>query len=157
MKRTLRFLLASMLAAGLSGSPARAQRPDAPPAPVDGAFALTAPVLRLLAIFGVPVQVPAPLPNSFELEHAEGWRDVEFPLADRGTGAYLETRGRLEFDRAVLRFGDGGERDVDLSGVSRGNGLYELLAFDAERSVASVTVRARARSARAWLGVRLGR
>jgi hypothetical protein len=154
MNRLLGIALVLMLAVAC---PALAQQPLAPRAPIDGAFALTAPVLRLLAMFGVPVQVPAPLPNSVELERGDGWRDVDVPLSDRGTGVYLETRGRLEFDRAVLRFADGSEQDVALSGASRGNGLYQLQAFDAARAVASVIVRARAKSARAWLGVRLGR
>jgi hypothetical protein len=161
----------SLLAAGLAASTARAtdaagtgERPAgltmaaAPSrAGSDGAAILIAPVLRLLAVFGVPVQDPAPLPNSEALERNEGWRALEIPVRDEGLGVYLEVKGRVEFDSGTIQLADGSASTIAMHGVSRGNGLYQLADFGGTRTVEAVTLHVRARSAQAAVGVRLGR
>lgn len=96
-------------------------------------------------------------PRTTSLRAEQGWSTLEFTLEDDGVGAFLEVNGRVGFELAAIRFDDGTVREIDLGGATRGRGLYELAGFDRSRRVATVTVRAIARSRSARVGVRLGR
>jgi hypothetical protein len=122
-----------------------------------GSRALVAPLLWVLGALGVPVEDPAPLPNSEALERSQGWRSLEFPVQDEGLGAYLEVRGRVEFESAEVRFADGTSRTVAPDHAVRGKGLYLLADFGRMTAVTSVIVNARSRDGEARVGVRLGR
>jgi len=155
-----RLALTAIVAAVMLSAPAMAAdfTTDAAGAPhargdVDG---LASPVLRLLGLIGVPVEAPK-LPHSIALARSREAREVVFPVDDDGLGVYLEVRGRVEFERAQVRMADGAEREIDLRGAARGNGLYELCAFGGTTRVEAVRTWMRARSAEAQVGVRLGR
>jgi hypothetical protein len=122
-----------------------------------GATVLVAPVLWVLGALGVPVQAPAPLPNSLALTREQGEQRLEFPVHDAGLGVYLEVRGRVQFEQAQIRLADGSLRTIPLGHAARGGGLYELSRFDGPTGVDAVVLSARARSSEAQVGVRLGR
>ena len=121
------------------------------------AHVLVAPLLGLLRLLGVPVEPPAPLPNSAALERADSWQTFAFDVHDDGIGICLEVAGRVEFDRAGIAFGDGTRVAVPLRDAVRGSGLYVLVDLPGMTRVATVTLHARARSATARVGVRLAR
>jgi hypothetical protein len=139
-------------AAAESSVQTRATTGGAPAAQV-----LVAPVLWLLGVVGIPVADAVPLPNSMRLQREQGWRDLECRVGDEGNGVYFEVQGRAEFERAVVRFGDGSERTLELGHAVRGSGLYLLDDFGRMAGVDTVVLRARARSSEAQVGVRLGR
>lgn len=156
------WVLALLLTAALPVSRADAAKlsSDASATPrldTGGATVLVAPVLWVLGALGVPVQDPAPLPNSLTIARDEGGRRLEFPLRDEGLGVYLEVKGRVQFEAAQIRLADGSVRTIPLGHAVRGSGLYELAGFGCTTGVDAVVLSARARSDEAQVGVRLGR
>lgn len=157
----LALLVASLSAS--SGAAASDARRDGSTRPAGTTSAMpvaaeifSMPVLWLLGAMGVPVEAPA-LPNAIVLDRERGWQELVFPVRDDGDGVYLEVAGRVEFDRAVVRFGDGAETAIALGGAVRGGGLYVLVEPRGAVRVECVTLRARARSRTPSVGVRLGR
>jgi hypothetical protein len=152
------LLVAIALAASAAG--AATVPPDASANPrldAGGGTMLVAPMLWVLGALGLPVQIPAPLPNSRPLAREQGVQRLEYPLHDEGLGVYLEVRGRVEFEDAEIRFADGTCRTIALGHAARGHGLYELVDFGGTTAVEAVALSARARSGEAQVGVRLGR
>jgi hypothetical protein len=123
----------------------------------EGVHVLVAPVLWVLGAIGVPVEAPAPLPNSQELARDLNARTLQFAVNDDGLGVYLEVAGRVEFEGAEVRLADGTRRVIPLRRVVRGRGLYELCDLGEMTRVEAVLVRAHARSETSRVGVRLGR
>jgi hypothetical protein len=150
-----------LLAVALVHAPQAAAQSAAETRPAAGgapaAQVLVAPVLWLLGVVGVPVEDVAPLPNSTRLEREQGWRDLDCHVGDEGNGVYFEVRGRVEFERAEVRFSDGTRCALPLGHVVRGNGLYLLSDFGRMAGVDAVVLHVRARSGDARVGVRLGR
>jgi hypothetical protein len=146
-----RLLTVLVLAASISTGASRVQ------APVDGARALAAPVLWVLGTLGVPVEAPAPLPNSQALERDRVARTLVFPVGDDGLAVYLEVAGRVEFESAEVHLAGGASRRVALAGAVRGRGLYQLCDLGGMARVESVTLRASGRGEDSRVGVRLGR
>jgi hypothetical protein len=91
------------------------------------------------------------------LERARGWTVLELAVAEPARTLYLEVDGRVQFDSAEIVFEEGGSRWLDLRGVVRGQGLFELLDGAGERVVTTVRLNARAASERASVGVRIAR
>lgn len=121
------------------------------------ARAFVAPITGVMRLLGAPIDGSRALPNASAIGRDEGPCDVQFPVRESGVGLYLEVRGKVRFESARIRFGDGSERVVPLHSAVRGRGLYALQAFDGPTDVEAVTVRARACSGNASFGVRLGR
>jgi hypothetical protein len=117
---------------------------------------LMSPVLDLAGALWPDGRAEA-LPNSRHVARDRGWQDVELVLDDHGVGLFVEVSGRAQFESAAIYFADGEDTALDLRGATRGGGLYLLSAFDGDRAVDRVTLRLRARSADAHVGLRLGR
>jgi hypothetical protein len=95
--------------------------------------------------------------DGVELARSERFDLVGFDVHDHGLGVYLDVDGRVAFDKAEVVFADGDLQAIDLKGVERGRGLYELASFGAERPVLGVRMHARALSPHARIALRLGR
>ncbi len=118
---------------------------------------LSAPLAWLGAALTLPFRTPHPLPNSRPLEAGESWSDLVFPVGEDARGLYVEIRGRVEFERAEVRFADGSLRSIDLADAVRTRGLFELVRFERATAVTDVRLRARALAPATRVGVRLGR
>lgn len=101
---------------------------------------------------GVPIES-----DGIVLARTDDYHLVGFEVRDQGLGVYLDVRGKVAFDRAEVVFEDGELQAIDLGGVERGVGLYELASFDASRPVLGVRMHARAVSRQARLTLLLGR
>ena len=155
-------LIATLALVGMLAAPATSLRAATPadgalPASGGGPSFLVSPLLWFLGTLGVPVENISPLPNSEALEREQGWRDLVLGVRDEGEGVYLEVQGRIQFDSAEIRLGDGTTRTVDLDHAVRGHGLYLLKDLGGMTAVDAVLLRACARSGEARVGVRLGR
>jgi hypothetical protein len=95
--------------------------------------------------------------DGVELARSDRFGLVGFDVHDHGLGVYLDVDGRVAFDKAEVVFADGDLQAIDLKGVERGRGLYELASFGAERPVLGVRMHARAVSPHARIALRLGR
>jgi hypothetical protein len=95
--------------------------------------------------------------RSVPLERDRDWTVVRFEVRESGTGLFLEVDGQAQFEGAEIWFADGEVRTIDLRSSIRGDGLFELADFGAAREVSRVRLEVRARSARARVGLRLGR
>jgi len=100
---------------------------------------------------------PRPLDNALHLERDRGTAIHEIAVGEPANGLYLEVSGRVAFESARVEYASGACDSLDLRGMSRGNGLYQLIAFGDDRPVERVVLTAHARSREAWVGLRLGR
>src|SRR5262245_15372278 len=112
---------------------------------------LRAPLRGLEGLFGVLRPAPGQV-----VSRERGRQVLDFPVREEAIGVFLDVRGRVAFERAVIGFADGEVREVDAWGLERANGLFELTRFDRARPLAPGHVVLLARSRRARVGVRLG-
>jgi hypothetical protein len=97
------------------------------------------------------------LENASALRREQGWTVLDLPVNEPASALYLEVTGRVQFDSAEIVFRDGAARALDLRGVVRGRGLFELHDFADVPEVATVRLTVRAATARACVGLRIGR
>jgi len=121
------------------------------------AFPIAGRSLGWLPFLGFDAGTPVTDAPSVVLARSERFGLVGFDVHDHGLGVYLEVDGRVAFDKAEVVFADGGLEAIDLKGIERGRGLYELASFDGERPVLGVRMHARALSRQARIALRLGR
>lgn len=81
---------------------------------------------------------------------------VEFDVDQPVVGLFLEVRGKVEFERIDVECTDGRRFSVNTFGEQRSTGLYELVRFEADRSIHSVRLIGRAKHRPAQVGLRLG-
>jgi hypothetical protein len=95
--------------------------------------------------------------NASILSREQGWTVLDLPVTEPARALYLEVGGRVQFDSAEIVFRDGNPRPLDLRGVVRGRGLFELHDCALTRDVAAVRLNVRAATERAWVGLRIAR
>src|SRR5262245_40584270 len=78
--------------------------------------------------------VASALDGRFETARSIVEFDVDQPVAR----LFLEVRGKVEFERIDVECTDGRRFSVDAFGQKRSTGLYELVRFDADRSIHTV-------------------
>lgn len=123
-------------------------RPRGGPAPVSGPFLSTgfaSPAWLVLRLAGFARRPGTDAPQVV-LAREEGRRVCTLPVRDAGCGLYLRVKGRVQFERLAIGFGDGREQEVDAFGLERGDGTFELAGFGENRDVAWVRLVLRARS-----------
>jgi hypothetical protein len=102
-------------------------------------------------------ELPCEAPGCFELMGTRGFQIIRFDAPDHGTGLYVDLGGSVQFRSAEVVFADGEVDRLDLQYAIRTDGIFELRDFGRDRTVAGVTVLARAASPRATIRVRFGR
>jgi hypothetical protein len=115
-----------------------------------------------LAALVLPLSV-IPIPWLRSAARTEEFRTlgVERTLASFDVGEpvlalFLEVRGRIQLESVEIRFADGETLSIDVYGITRDNGLYELKAFDGTRVVTSVRLVGRGERRPSRVALRLG-
>jgi hypothetical protein len=124
------------------------------------AIALRIPILPLAwiaahvrGLFGHAAEIE----NGSALSREQGWTVLDLPVNEPATALYVEVAGRVQFDSAEIVFRDGAPRPLDLRGVVRGRGFFELHTCAGPRAVTAVRLNVRATTARAQVGIRIAR
>jgi len=150
--RLRHLVLSGLLAATPAGARAFTSAPSAPVS----ARVLILPLRTLLACARAPFARRS-RECATTLVEAGGWRTVVFPVHEAAHAVYLEVAGRAQFDSAEILDGDGKTRALDLHGVTRDDGMFELVSLPAARAIAEVRLTARSASPRARIALCVAR
>jgi hypothetical protein len=81
---------------------------------------------------------------------------TSFEVGEPVVALFLEVRGHVELERVEIGFAEGEPLSIDVYGMTRDSGLYELTAFEGARVVTSVRLVGRGHRRAARVAVRLG-
>ncbi|MFI5371300.1 MAG: hypothetical protein ACHQ52_07045 [Candidatus Eisenbacteria bacterium] len=115
------------------------------------------PIGRLVSLAVAPLRYRPPAVGVTAIGRDQGWRSLSFPVGDHGLGVYLSIEGEAQFDIAYIDYADGGQDRIELAQASRGDGVFALAEYAADRPVARVSLLARAVTREARISVMLGR